>query len=74
MQLAGHGDKSLIRAMEPGFQQVSGDFLSFKEQIGSPVATVCNLDTAYRAERKLDPVASHGKKNCTAATGTGSCS
>jgi hypothetical protein len=59
--------------MEPGFQQVPGDSLSFKEQIGSPVAAVRNLDAAYRAERKLDPVASHGKKNCTTATGTGSC-
>jgi hypothetical protein len=59
--------------MEPGFQQVPGDSLSFKEKIGSPVAAVCNLDAAYRAERKLDPVTSHGKKNRTAATGTGSC-
>jgi hypothetical protein len=59
--------------MKPGFQQVSGDSLSFKEQIGSPVASVCNLNAAHQAERELDPVASHSKKNCTTATGTRSC-
>jgi hypothetical protein len=59
--------------VEAGFQQVPGDTLSFKEQIGRPVAAVNDLGCADRTDGKLNPVASHGKKNCTASTGARSC-
>jgi hypothetical protein len=59
--------------MESGFQQVAGYPLTLKEQIGSPVAEMRYLNAAYRAECKLNPVASHGKKNCTITASTRAC-
>jgi hypothetical protein len=70
---AGHRDKGLVRAVETGFQQVPGDTLPFKEQIGVPITTVHDLDGTCGTYRKFDPVIVPAEKNRSAPSGTGTC-
>jgi hypothetical protein len=66
-------DICLVRTVETGLKQISGNEIIIQVEICNPAATVGNLNRTERVNCQPDAVAPHGKENCPFGPGTRPC-